>query len=194
MRLWAMRRRLVLPRSPSLWSWTRRWMPPAATTQAAFPYGRLVEENRRRSRTDREFELLDTGVFDDDRYFDVFVEYAKASPEDLLLRIQVVNRGSNQAELTVLPTLWFRNTWSWGLDVRRPRMRKGEWMPAVSVIEFDHDYYGHRRLFCEGGPDLLFTENETNTRRLYGDVDGARSEEHTSELQSPKELVCRLLL
>ncbi|WHZ13436.1 MAG: glucosidase [Nitrospira sp.] len=142
--------------------------------QAAFPYGRLVEENRRRSRTDQEFELLDTGVFDDDRYFDVFVEYAKASPEDLLLRIQVINRGPDQAELTVLPTLWFRNTWSWGLDVRRPRMRKGEGMPAISVIEFDHDYYGHRRLLCEGGPDLLFTENETNTRRLYGDVDGAR--------------------
>ncbi|WHZ22799.1 MAG: glucosidase [Nitrospira sp.] len=142
--------------------------------QAVFPYGRLVEENHRRGRTDQEFELLDTGVFDDDRYFDVFVEYAKASPEDLLLRIQVVNRGPDQAELTVLPTLWFRNTWSWGLDVRRPRMRKGAAMPAVSVIEFDHNYYGRRRLLCEGAPDLLFTENETNTRRLYGDVDGAR--------------------
>jgi hypothetical protein len=141
---------------------------------AAFPYGRLVEENRRRGRTDQEFELLDTGVFDDDRYFDVFVEYAKASPEDLLLRIQVINRGPDQAEVTVLPTMWFRNTWSWGLDVRRPRMRKGDAMPDVSVIEFDHHYYGHRRLLCEGGPDLLFTENETNTRRLYGDADGAR--------------------
>jgi len=142
--------------------------------QAAFPYGRLVEENRRRGRTDQEFELLDTGIFDDDRYFDVFVEYAKASPEDLLLRIQVINRGPDQAAVTVLPTVWFRNTWSWGLDVRRPRMRKGDPMPHVSVIEFDHHYYGHRRLVCEGGPDLLFTENETNTRRLYGDVDGAR--------------------
>ncbi|HPW15977.1 MAG TPA: glucosidase [Nitrospira sp.] len=142
--------------------------------QAAFPYARLIEENRRRGRTDPEFELLDTGVFDDDRYFDVGVEYAKASPEDLLMRIQIVNRGPDPAQLTVLPTIWFRNTWSWGLDVRRPRMRKGESTSSVSIVEFDHEYYGPRRLLCEGGPDLLFTENETNTRRLYGDVDGAR--------------------
>ncbi len=141
--------------------------------QAAFPYDQLVEENRRRTRSDPEFELLDTGVFDDDRYFDVFVEYAKASPEDLLMRIQVINRGPLPAELTVLPTIWFRNTWSWGLDVRRPRMRKGSSLPGVSVVEFDHDYYGRRHLLCEGEPDLLFTENETNTRRLYGDADGA---------------------
>src|SRR5581483_8363931 len=142
--------------------------------QAAFPYARLVEENRRRGRHDLEFELLDTGVFDDDRYFDVFVEYAKATPEDLLIRIQVVNRGPEAAELTVLPTIWFRNTWSWGLDVRRPRLRQGEPVRDMSVIEFTHDYYGYRRLLCEGRPDLLFTENETNTRRLYGDPDGAR--------------------
>mgnify|MGYP003389953100 FL=1 len=142
--------------------------------QAAFPYARLIEENRQRGRTDPEFELLDTGVFDDDRYFDVGVEYAKASPEDVLMRIQIVNRGPDPAQLTVLPTIWFRNTWSWGLDVRRPRMRKGESTPSVSIVEFDHEYYGPRRLLCEGGPDLLFTENETNTRRLYGDVDGAR--------------------
>ena len=142
--------------------------------QAAFPYARLIEENRRRGRSDPEFELLDTGVFDDDRYFDVGVEYAKASPEDLLMRIQIVNRGPDPAQLTVLPTIWFRNTWSWGLDVRRPRMRKGESTSSVGIVEFDHEYYGPRRLLCEGGPDLLFTENETNTRRLYGDVDGAR--------------------
>ncbi|CBK40890.1 conserved protein of unknown function [Nitrospira defluvii] len=142
--------------------------------QAAFPYARLIEENRRRGRNDPEFELLDTGVFADDRYFDVGVEYAKASPEDLLMRIQIVNRGPEPAPITVLPTIWFRNTWSWGLDVRRPRMRKGESTSSVSIVEFDHEYYGPRRLLCEGGPDLLFTENETNTRRLYGDVDGAR--------------------
>ena len=142
--------------------------------QAAFPYTQLIEENRRRGRTDPEFELLDTGIFEDDRYFDVFVEYAKASPEDLLLRIQVINRGPDPAELTVLPTIWFRNTWSWGLDVRRPRMRQGDSGPGVSVVEFDHEYYGRRQLLCEGSPDLLFTENETNTRRLYGDTDGAR--------------------
>ncbi|HNV26699.1 MAG TPA: glucosidase [Nitrospira sp.] len=142
--------------------------------QAAFPYTRLIEENRRRSRTEPEFELLDTGVFDDDRYFDVFVEYAKASPEDLLLRITVINRGPDPSELTVLPTIWFRNTWSWGLDVRRPRMHQGESGAGVSTVEFDHEYYGPRRFLCEGTPELLFTENETNTRRLYGDSDGAR--------------------
>ena len=142
--------------------------------QAPFPYTQLVEENRRRTRNDPEFELLDTGIFDDDRYFDVFVEYAKASPEDLLVRIDVINRGSVPADLAVLPTIWFRNTWSWGLDVRRPRMRKGRSMPGVSVVEFDHDYYGRRQLLCEGAPALLFTENETNTRRLYGDADGER--------------------
>jgi hypothetical protein len=141
--------------------------------QAAFPYERLVEENRRRSRSDPEFELLDTGIFDDNRYFDVFVEYAKASPEDLLLRIEVINRGPDPAELTLLPTIWFRNTWSWGLDERRPRMRKGESPIGVSVVEFDHEYYGPRRLLCEGAPDLLFTENETNRRRLYGDAECA---------------------
>ncbi len=142
--------------------------------QTAFPYARLVEENRRRGRNDPEFELLDTGVFDEDRYFDVCVEYAKASPEDVLMRIEVINRGQDPADLTVLPTIWFRNTWSWGLDVRRPRMRKGESTSGVSRVEFDHEYYGRRQLLCEGGPDLLFTENETNTRRLYGDVDGAQ--------------------
>ena len=93
--------------------------------QAEFPYAKLVEENRRRGRRDPEYELIDTGVFDENRYFDVFVEYAKATPEDLCIRIQVVNRGPDPAELTLLPTLWFRNTWSWGLDARRPRMREG---------------------------------------------------------------------
>ena len=142
--------------------------------QAAFPYARLVEENRRRGRGALEYELIDTRVFDDDRYFDVVVEYAKASPEDLEIRIQVVNRGPDPAELALLPTIWFRNTWSWGLDVRRPRMRQGEAVHDMSVVEFTHDYYGSRRLLCEGQPTLLFTENETNTRRLYGDPDGAR--------------------
>ncbi len=142
--------------------------------QAAFPYTQLVEENRRRGRGALEYELIDTGVFNEDRYFDVFVEYAKALAEDLLIRIQVVNRGPEHAELTLLPTIWFRNTWSWGLDVRRPRMRRGEAIRNMSVVEFNHDYYGARRLLCEGQPTLLFTENETNTRRLYGDQDGKR--------------------
>lgn len=142
--------------------------------QSAFPYGQLVAENRRRGRSEQEYELIDSGVFDEDRYFDVFVEYAKASPEDLLIRVQVCNRGPDIAELTLLPTLWFRNTWSWGLDVRRPRMKAGAPVGSQSVVEFVHDYYGYRRLVCGGHPILLFTENETNTRRLYGDPSGAR--------------------
>ena len=142
--------------------------------QTEFPYAKLVEENRRRGRRDLEYELIDTGVFDENRYFDVVVEYAKASPEDLLIRIQVVNQGPDPAELTLLPTLWFRNTWSWGLDARRPRMREGEAAKGMSVIELDHEYYGRRRLWCERQPTLLFTENETNTSRLYGDAEGAR--------------------
>ncbi len=142
--------------------------------QAEFPYARLVEENRRRGRGEPEFELIDTGVFADGRYFDVFVEYAKATPEDLMVSIEVVNRGPETAELTVLPTLWFRNTWSWGLDVRRPRLRKGESVGSWSTVEFTHDHYGSRRLLCDGHPDLLFTENESNSRALWGDPDGPR--------------------
>ncbi|HJT22302.1 MAG TPA: glucosidase [Nitrospira sp.] len=142
--------------------------------QAAFPYARLVEENRWRGRRDREFELVDTGIFDEHRYFDVFVEYAKATPEDLCIRIQVVNRGPEQAELAVLPTLWYRNTWSWGADVRRPRLRQADPVDRTSVIETKHEYYGLRRLLCDRQPTLLFTENETNTSRLYGDDEGLR--------------------
>ena len=136
--------------------------------QAEFPYRRLVEENRRRGRGDLEFELIDTGVFDQDRYWDVFVEYAKASPEDILIRIHAANRGPEPAELTVLPTLWFRNTWSWGLDERRPRMAAAVKDGGdVSAIELTHAYYGYRVLRCHEAPPLLFTENETNARRLY---------------------------
>ena len=142
--------------------------------QAAFPYTRLVEENRRRGRQDLEFELIDTGVFDENRYFDVFVEYAKATPEDMWIRIQVVNRGSEDAELTLLPTLWYRNTWSWGSDIRRPCLKQGETISHMSVIETQHEQYGLRRLLCEGQPTLLFTENETNTRRLYCDKECVR--------------------
>jgi hypothetical protein len=160
--------------------------------QAAFPYARLVEENRLRGRGDPEFELVDTGVFDDHRYFDVFIEYAKATPEDLCIRIHVVNRGPEQAELTVLPTLWYRNTWSWGSDVRRPRLRQAEPSGRTSVIETKHDRYGLRRLLCEQEPTLLFTENETNTRRLYGDEEGLRYVKdsfHDYLVQGDKEAV-----
>jgi len=142
--------------------------------QTAFPYARLVEENRRRSRLDPEFELVDTGCFDEHRYFDVFVEYAKASPEDIYIRVQAVNRGPDTAELTVLPTVWYRNTWSWGSDIRRPRFHVGQPVDGANVIETVHDYYGLRRLVCEEQPTLLFTENETNSKRLYGDDEGPR--------------------
>ncbi len=136
--------------------------------QAAFPYGRLVEENRRRGRGEPEFELLDTGVFEGDRYFDVFVEYAKGSPEDILIAITAFNRGPDEAILHLLPTVWFRNTWSWEPDAPRPSLRRGEGPKGISVIEAEHPYYGRRRLLCAKAPDLLFTENETNLKRLYG--------------------------
>ncbi|HEU0069231.1 MAG TPA: glucosidase, partial [Nitrospiraceae bacterium] len=142
--------------------------------QAEFPYAKLVDESRRRGRRSVEYELIDTGVFDENRYFDVVVEYAKVSPEDLLIRIHITNQGPDPAELTLLPTLWFRNTWSWGLDARRPRMREGDAAKDMSVIELDHEYYGRRRLWCDRQPTLLFTENETNSRRLYKDTEGAR--------------------
>ncbi len=136
--------------------------------QAAFPYGWLVEENRRRGRGRPEFELMDTGVFNEDRYFDVFVEYAKAAMEDILVRINVMNRGPESAQLVLLPTLWFRNTWSWGSDEPRPSLRRGKVPGRGAVIEVHHPSYGRRWLHCEGSPELLFTENETNHRRLYG--------------------------
>ncbi len=136
--------------------------------QAEFPYAWLVEENRRRGRSSPEFELIDTGVFNQDRYFDVFIEYAKAGYEDILIRITAHNRGREPAELHLLPTLWFRNTWSWGRDDRRPKLAKAPRVTGAEVIEAQHVYYGQRRLVCEGSPELLFTENETNFKRLYG--------------------------
>ena len=132
--------------------------------QAEFPYGRLVEENRRRGRGAPEFELVDTGVFDQDRYFDVVVEYAKADVEDILIRVSVTNRGPEAADCHLLPTLWFRNTWSWEAGSPRPRLAAGR----GGGIEADHESLGLRCLSVEGAPDLLFTENETNFERLYG--------------------------
>jgi mannosylglycerate hydrolase MGH1-like protein len=134
--------------------------------QAEFPYARLVQENRRRGKHDLEFELINTGVFDDNRYFDVFIEYAKAGPDDILVRIEAINRGPDPAELHLLPTLWFRNTWSWGLDERKPRLRRDDAVEIASV-KLDHYYYGSRWLYCEGNPEFLFTENETNKSRIF---------------------------
>jgi hypothetical protein len=136
--------------------------------QAEFPYRRLLEENRNRGRADEEFELLDTGVFNEDRYFDVFAEYAKATPEDILIRIAVFNRGPAEAEFALLPTLWFRNTWSWANNAKRPSLSAVAGPPGVAVIEANEEYYGQRWLICEGAPELLFTENDTNQKRLYG--------------------------
>jgi hypothetical protein len=136
--------------------------------QAAYPYARLVEENRRRDRRQPEFELLDCGVFDDDRYFDVTVEYAKAAPDDVLIRINAVNRGLDRAELHLLPTLWFRNTWSWEVGAPRPRLRAVAGRTGWQAIEAEHPTLGRRWLYCEGAAALLFTENDTNCARLFG--------------------------
>jgi hypothetical protein len=134
--------------------------------QKAYPYSALVEENRKRNRMTGEYELLDTGVFDDNRYFDVFVEYAKVDVEDILIQITATNRGPDPAPLDLLPTIWFRNTWSWGSE-SRPSMKAAR-MGSSDVIQLNHPLYGDRWLYCEGTPELLFTENETNTHRLYG--------------------------
>jgi hypothetical protein len=136
--------------------------------QREFPYAWLVDENRRRGKLDAEFELTDTGIFDDDRYFDVTVEYAKASTDDVLVRITVANRGPEAATLHVLPTLWFRNTWSWG------RTGEGYWpKPRLArdgdgAIVGEHASIGRYRLQADGAPTWLFTDNETNMVRLYG--------------------------
>ena len=132
--------------------------------QREYPYRDLVDTNRRRSRNEFEYELLDTGVFDDDRYFDVFVEYAKASPEDIFVRITVHNRGPAAARLRVVPTLWFRNTWSWDADQPKPSLREA----GPGIIQATHPELGKYWLFCEGAPELLFTENESNASRLWG--------------------------
>jgi hypothetical protein len=138
--------------------------------QRAFPYADLVAENRRRGRGQPEYELLDTGAFADHRYFDVFVEYAKASPEDILCRISIVNRGDEPAPIHVLPTVWFRNTWSWGRDNGHtpPRLRRGSPREGVASIELQNRDLGRRTLVAEGEPQLLFVENETNTTRVFG--------------------------
>ncbi len=140
--------------------------------QAAFPYADLVETNRRRGKDAPEYELIDTGVFADNRYFDIVVEYAKAGPDDMLIRISATNRGPDAAELHLLPTLWFRNTWSWGQPdaEARPVLRRGDvgGNGHGSRIVVEHPTLGRYVLACDALPELLFTENETNLTRLYG--------------------------
>jgi hypothetical protein len=140
--------------------------------QAAYPYGDLVGTNRRRTRGEMEYELLDTGVFDQDRYFDVFVEYAKAGPEDILVKITAMNRGPEAAELHLLPTLWFRNDWApWIAESNRapqkPELRRIEAPAGTSAVAAAHSLLGEFVLSCEGEVPLLFTENETNNERLF---------------------------
>ncbi len=136
--------------------------------QRAFPYRALIEENARRTRRDPEYELLDTGIFDDDRYFDVCIEYAKAAPDDILWRITAVNRGPEPAELWLLPLVWFRNTWSWGRDRRRPLLQLERENTAGVVLAAAHPELGQHWVVAAGPQTTLFTENETNFQKLFG--------------------------
>jgi hypothetical protein len=140
---------------------------------AAYPYVDLIETNRRRSRRDMEYELLDTGVFDGDRYFDVFVEYAKHTPTDMLIEISACNRSAEEATLHLLPTLWFRNSWSWWPETAKPSLQAATALGGVSAVAAKHAELGTYFLHCDGGPPLLFTENETNTQRLFGTPNGS---------------------
>src|SRR4030095_15127771 len=141
--------------------------------QAAFPYNDMVKTNRNRTRTESEYELLDPGVFDDDRYFDIFIEYAKASCEDILIKITVHNRSREPASIHVLPTLWFSIPWSWSGYVPKPGLRV---VPdaRVHAVAASHLNLGDYYLYCENNPELLFTENETNSERIFGMANRSR--------------------
>src|SRR5271165_5925978 len=136
--------------------------------QTEFPYNNLIATNKGRNRLDMEYELLDTGIFNEDRYFDVFVEVAKQSPEDLLIQISLVNRGPDPATLQVLPTLWFRNIWTWWPGIPKPSLKQVSGDKGAQVVAASHADMGERYLYCEGDVPLLFTENETNNERLFG--------------------------
>ena len=136
--------------------------------QAEYPYDDLLKTSRSRSRSELEYELLDTGIFDDDRYFDVFVEYAKSTPDDILIQIEIHNRGPESAELHVLPTLWFRDQWSWQEHVARPVLRDVSPSAQQKIVEAIDAALGRCHLYCDGEPSLLFTENETNTQQIFG--------------------------
>ena len=132
--------------------------------QNEFPYSKLIEENRNRNRLQPEYELIDTGIFDDDKYFDVFVEYAKAVEDDILIKINICNRGAEEATINVLPQLWFRNTWSWGYDDYKPSLKSSD----DGNVLIDHDILGALTLYLETKTSLLFCDNETNLTKLYG--------------------------
>ncbi|UCH37833.1 MAG: glucosidase, partial [Candidatus Bathyarchaeota archaeon] len=135
--------------------------------QSAFPYKKLVELNKRRTRNDPEYELLDTGIFQNDRYFDVIIEYAKVTDEDILIKIRIINQGNHTAPIHVIPMLWFRNTWSWKNGVKKPELRLTR---TESALEASHPTLGKRWLFSENmeNQPILFTENETNHEKLFG--------------------------
>ena len=136
--------------------------------QAAFPYDQLVAENHNRGKRDPEFELMDTGVFNENRYFDVFMEYAKAAPEDILIKITAWNRGPEEAQLDLLPTLWFRNIWSFGEKHGHPQLSRVPDFMGAAVVAAEESRYGKRWLLVEGSQEMLFTENETNFQRVFG--------------------------
>lgn len=136
--------------------------------QAVFPYADLVTTNGSRSKLQPEYELIDTGIFDEDRYFDVFVEYAKAAPEDILIRISIVNRATIETSVRVLPVLWFRNTWSWSKSEAKPKLSLNEDEKGAYAVQASHSELGDYQLVCEGAPNWLFVENETNNQRLFG--------------------------
>jgi hypothetical protein len=137
--------------------------------QQAYPYTDLANTNRSRSRYEFEYELIDTGIFNDDRYFDVYVEYAKESSEDILIKITAYNRGNQPAALSILPTLWFRNIWYGSkIPVERPTIKEIKAAPNVSAVEAEHQLLGKRYLYLDAAPPLLFTENENNNKRLFG--------------------------
>ena len=141
--------------------------------QGEYPYADLVEENQRRGKDSPEYELLDTGIFDDNKYFDIFIEYAKNSDEDILIKVTAHNRGDEEKPLHILPTLWFRNTWSWFEDAEKPQIKVYNQKDSYSIIEADHPSLGKRWLYCnhvdaDGEQPLLFTENETNNKLLFG--------------------------
>ncbi len=146
--------------------------------QNEFPYNWLREENGRRTRKEPEFELPDTGIFSDNQYFDVFIEYAKAAEEDILIRITVHNRATHKAAVNILPTLWFRNTWAWGYPVNPPADNAAYWptLFAISndIIEIMHPALETYRFYCERPNELLFCDNETNNPKLYNYDDGKK--------------------
>ncbi len=158
--------------------------------QQEFPYNTLVQENRRRGKLDPEFELIDTGVFNDNKYFDVFIEYAKADTDDLLIKITVHNRAAEEAELHVLPHIWFRNTWAWGYDSYKPEM----YLEDEGYIMINHSQMGNYHFLADEKQGALFCENETNSQRLYNSFKEGTSKDGINDflIHGKKEALTRI--